>query len=87
MKAIVTIFKSELKNRSFVITQLESLCKDRSEFEDAYNFSPKDGKLVEFLTILRFHKIAYGTHFDTRAEKESATVGVDKTALPSQNIR
>jgi hypothetical protein len=66
MKAIVTVFKSELKNRDFVVTQLKTLCKEVSTAEEALMFTPKDGKLVEFLSVMKFHKVAYGTHFDTR---------------------
>ena len=68
MKAIVTVFKSELKNREFVMRELAPLTKEKHELDNALSLSPKDGKLVEFLSILRFHKIAYGTHFDTKNE-------------------
>lgn len=69
MKAIVTVFKSELKNREFVMRELMPLIKEKNEVDNALSLCPKDGKLVEFLSILRFHKIAYGTHFDTKTEE------------------
>ena len=37
---------------------------------DALVFSPKSGKLVEFLSVLKFHKISYGTHFDTKDHEQ-----------------
>lgn len=74
MKAIVTVFKTELKQREFAEIQLHSLCKEVKEVGQAVIFSPLDGKLVELLSVLRFHKIAYGTHFDTRDEKELVKV-------------
>jgi hypothetical protein len=69
MKAIVTVFKSELKTKPYVIGQIKTLCKQLQEIDEAFMFSPKDGKLVEFLTVLKFHKISYATHFDTKDEQ------------------
>jgi hypothetical protein len=66
MKAIVTVFKSEFHEREFVTRELLAKCQEVREVGDAVIFSPKPGALVEFLSILRFNKIAYGTHFDTR---------------------
>jgi hypothetical protein len=68
MRAIVTVFKSELKNRDFVKNQVEALCNEIRVVDDATIFSPKEGKLVEFLNVLKFYKVAYGTHFDTKME-------------------
>ena len=65
MRAIVTVFKSELNQREFVRTQLQDLCKQVIEADDAVIFCPREVKIVEFLSVLRFHKVAYGTHFDT----------------------
>jgi hypothetical protein len=65
MRAIVTVFKSELSQRDFVRSQLQPLCKQVIEADDAIIFCPRDVKIVEFLSVLRFHKVAYGTHFDT----------------------
>lgn len=70
MKAIVTVFKTELKQREFAEIHIHSLCKEVKEVDQAVIFSPLEGKLVELLSVLRFHKIAYGTHFDTKEEKE-----------------
>jgi hypothetical protein len=66
MKAIVTVFRSELIQRDFVRGQLLHLSKQIIEAEEAVIFCPIEGKLVEFLSVLRFHKVAYGTHFETR---------------------
>lgn len=79
MKAIVTVFKSELKDREFVTNQLLANCQEVREVGDAIIFSPKSGSLVEFLSILRFNKIAYGTHFDT---KEKDIIEGKKSAFP-----
>lgn len=65
MTGIITVFKNEFRNRDFVRAQIEPLCRQVQEVDNAVVFSPKDGKLFEFLTVLRFHKVAYGTHFDT----------------------
>lgn len=66
MRAIVTVFKSELRQREFVKGQLQGLCKEIQETDDATILTPKEGNLLEFLNVLRFHKIAYGTHFDNK---------------------
>jgi hypothetical protein len=71
MNAIVTIFGSELNNKEYVTVQLEKLSVDSRKVGNALIFSPQPGKLFEFLSVLRFHKVAYGTHFDT---KEAALV-------------
>lgn len=68
MRAIVTVFKSELSKKEHVKLQVKALCKEIKEVDDATIFSPAAGKLVEFLSVLKFHKIAYGTHFDTKDE-------------------
>jgi hypothetical protein len=70
MRSIVTVFKTEFSNREFVKEKLTTLTKDTREFDDALVFSPKSGKLVEFLSVLKFYKIAYGTHFDTRDHEQ-----------------
>jgi hypothetical protein len=65
MKAIVTVFKSELNEREYVKGQLNHLCKQIIDTDEAVIFCPVEGKLVEFLSVMRFHKVAYGTHFET----------------------
>jgi hypothetical protein len=70
MKAIVTVFKRELEEREYVKVQLDVLCSDVKEVGQAIIYSPAGGKLVEFLSVLRFHKIAYGTHFDSKEEMQ-----------------
>lgn len=65
MNAIVTIFESELTDRAFLLTKLESLCSDVKQVGNAYVYSPSPGKLFEFLSVLKFHKVSYGTHFHT----------------------
>jgi hypothetical protein len=66
MNAIVTIFNSELKEKKYITIQLESLCTEVKKVGNAWIFSPNPGKLFEFLSVLKFHKVAYGTHFDTK---------------------
>lgn len=67
MNAIVTIFSSELTDKQYLRSQLEQLCHDSQKVGNAFIFSPSTGKLLEFLSILKFNKVAYGTHFDTKA--------------------
>lgn len=74
MRTVVTVFKNDLSQRELVKSQVKSLCKEIKELENATVFCPKDGKLVEFLGVLRFHKITYGTHFDTKDEETFAGV-------------
>ena len=78
MRAIVTVFKSELEERDFVTAGIKSLCRQVLECEDAIVFCPIDSKIVELLSILRFHKIAYGTHFDTAQRIEVTNVGATR---------
>jgi hypothetical protein len=66
MNAIVTIFTSELKEKQYITPQLEKLCTEARKVGNACIFSPAPGKLFEFLSVLKFHKVAYGTHFDTK---------------------
>lgn len=66
MNAIVTIFNSELSNKQYIVPQLEKLCSESRKVGNAYIFSPAAGKLFEFLSVLKFNKVAYGTHFDTK---------------------
>ena len=66
MNAIVTIFCSELNEKVNITNQLEKLSTDTRKVGNAYIFNPKPGKLFEFLSVLKFHKVAYGTHFDTK---------------------
>ena len=68
MNAVVVIFKSELAEKNHIVPELEKLCKEVRELASAFVYSPYSGKLFEFLSILKSHKITYGTHFDTKAE-------------------
>jgi hypothetical protein len=66
MNAIVTIFAIELNDKQYLVPQLEKLCSESRKVGSAYIFSPMPGKLFEFLSVLKFNKVAYGTHFDTK---------------------
>jgi hypothetical protein len=74
MTAIVTIFKEELKDKEAIASQLKSLANDFQEVGEAYTYSPKPGKLYEFLNIAKEFKIAYGTHFNTALTDPSSSL-------------
>ena len=65
MTAIITIFEIEFAGKEEVSRKVEQLSSDVKKIEGAYIYSPKSGKLMEFLSVLRENKIAYGTHFNT----------------------
>jgi hypothetical protein len=65
MHAIITIFQAEFANKENIRRIINDLSVDVQEIQGASIYSPKSGKLMEFLTILRENKIAYGTHFNT----------------------
>ena len=65
MTAIITIFEIEFAGKEEVSRKVEQLSSDVKKIEGACIYSPRSGKLMEFLTILRENKISYGTHFNT----------------------
>lgn len=67
MKALITIFKTELAGKN-VDELLHGLYDDVTDIGDALIYRPSSGKLFQFLNVLRVEKIAYGTHFDTSNE-------------------
>lgn len=70
MQAVITIFSSELEGKDYK-TLLSDQYDSVTEFEGALIFKPKGGKLFEFLNVLREHKIAYGTHFNSSEQDPS----------------
>jgi hypothetical protein len=65
VRAIITIFKAEFVGKQQINSLLMDMCTQVKDVEDASIYSPKSGRLFEFLNILRDNKIAYGTHFNT----------------------
>lgn len=65
MDAIVTIFKSEFKDKPDVFTDLNAICPNVQQVDDAYIVKPTPGTLFEILNFLKQNKINYGTLFDT----------------------
>jgi hypothetical protein len=65
MRAIVTIFKDELKGKVYLLKQLDEMSDHVNIVGSAYIISPKPGKLFDILNELKENKIAYGTHFNT----------------------
>ena len=63
--AVVTIFKSDLAGKEAIALSLEDLCNEVAKLEHALVYSPKSGKLFEFLNTLRDNGIDYRTHFDS----------------------
>ena len=61
-RTTLTVAKSELRNREFIITQLKTLCAEIHTGGDPLLLTPKEGKLIEFLQVLKFHKLNYGVH-------------------------
>jgi hypothetical protein len=68
MNVIIVVFKSELSDNHSIIPELEKRSKEFTQVTSARIYSPYSGKLFECLSLLKEHKIPYGTHFDTRAE-------------------
>jgi hypothetical protein len=68
MTAIITIFEIEFAGKEEVSRKVEQLSNDVKKIEGACIYSPKSGKLMELLTLLRENKIVYGTHFNTLDE-------------------
>jgi hypothetical protein len=64
MNAIITVFKSESGARG-LHRGLSKISKEVMELSDAFIYNPEPGRLLEFLSLLKENKIAYGTHFDT----------------------
>lgn len=72
MRAIVTVFKEELKGRSSILDAIKSMASNFSEIPEAYTFSPKPGRLFEMLNLLKNNNISYGTHFNVTDDKPSS---------------
>jgi hypothetical protein len=70
--AIIIIYKIELNHKEEVKKSLQELCTDIREAGEAFIYSPRSGRLMEFLTFLRENKIAYGTHFGPGADPHRA---------------
>jgi hypothetical protein len=64
MDAVITVFEKEFVGKNYQIL-LADLYDSVTEFEGAVVFKPKSGKLFAFLTVLKEHKINYGTHFNS----------------------
>jgi hypothetical protein len=71
MNAIITVFKIEFKDKKEIEILLPEMSDEVKEISDAFIYSPKPGKLMQFLSILKNHKIAYATHFNSRLEYPS----------------
>jgi hypothetical protein len=68
MQAIVTVFKSELKDKEELTLRLGTLTKDVQDVGDAFIYRPHAGGLISFLTVLYENGVAYGTHFNTEQD-------------------
>lgn len=69
MRAVITVFKTELINKPAVLNSIQQLSSHLSEVGEAYSFSPKPGRLYELLNFLKDHDINYGTHFNVTDEQ------------------
>lgn len=74
MSAIVTVFRSEFKNKPVAHVELVKLSNEINEIGDAHAYAIRSGRLFEFLSILQKNQIVYRTHFDIldNSEKTSA---------------
>jgi hypothetical protein len=68
MQAVVTIFKSELKDKEHLVESIMSFVDDIKDLDDVLVYRPPAGKLITFLTFLNKNQINYGTHFNTHEE-------------------
>jgi hypothetical protein len=64
MQTVITVFINEFEGKDYKML-LNDLYDSVTEFEGALIFKPKSGKLFQFLSVLREHKIQYGTHFNS----------------------
>jgi hypothetical protein len=64
MNAIITVFKTELAEKKYLIPILSAMAREVTEFEDAYIYRPQPGRLMSFLAVLKEKDVAYGTHFE-----------------------
>jgi hypothetical protein len=68
VNAIVTIFKSEFKDKPSIEAKLQTI-SSVTELGEAKIYLPDGGKLIEFLTMLKDNSISYGTHFKSSFEE------------------
>jgi hypothetical protein len=69
MRTLITIGKDEWDKKLFVKAQLNFLCNDIRESEQEVTLFPVDGKLMELVKVLSFHKINYTTRVEPREEQ------------------
>jgi len=63
MSAIITISKSELKNKPELLKTIQTMSAELSEGVDGYTFSPKAGYLYELLNCFKDNGINYRADF------------------------
>jgi hypothetical protein len=73
MSAIVTVFKSELEEKTHLVPVLIKLSKEVKELNDAYVYRPRTGSLMQFLTLLNEKDISYGTHFNSMPDEDEGS--------------
>jgi hypothetical protein len=70
MSATVTVFKSELKNKTLSLANISAMSSETKETANAFAFFPKPGKLYELVNYLRTNGINYQTNFRESANGE-----------------
>ena len=73
MKAIVTVFLEEFEGKSDAFSQLSEMSSEARQVGNAQIFFPIQGRLFEFLTVLKSQRIAYGTHFASKENPIGST--------------
>jgi hypothetical protein len=70
MSATITVFKSELKNKTLLLANISAMSSETKETADAFSFSPRPGKLYELVNYLRANGVNYQTNFRESANGE-----------------
>jgi hypothetical protein len=75
MKANVTVLKSEFVGKEAVNARLSGLSFSVNELANSIKYTTLEGSLIDFLSVLKEHRISYHNHFDmadASAEKDDA---------------
>jgi hypothetical protein len=72
MRVIVTVFKTKLSANSSLFRALSEMSFEIGEADENYTFSPKPGKLFDFLNLLKDNSIDYKTRFDVTDEHSTS---------------
>ena len=64
MKPVITIFETELKDKENLVSQLQSLGKQKGS-KGVVEYMPKARKITEVIRVLRENRVLYQIRFET----------------------